>query len=460
MKLSANIAACLLASISGCIAFTPASLSVPRSSRLFVEPATKPIIIGAGVGGLSAALALKAAGLEPVVLEQRSSERLFGGAGINCQALAIDAMNTLGVSTSTLEEAGQVIKKQSYYTTDGRHVCTLNKKGHGSTPGQIGLHRGRLVKVLLDECRARDIEVLMNHHVSTIDLDSSPDTIIVKSSIVANRIPSVIEGTMLVGADGLNSNIRKHYVTGNKNKDPQTYHGTTHYRGVCESFPTFLDGRTMVLSGGLEGVKAVVYPIGPDRKGLQTINWVLAVKEDEINEDRKTHADHIVKLLQANKVHLDFLDLESLITSTPQIQAWPMVDLDPLDTWTDDRIALLGDAAHGMLPVGSGGAMAALFDSLALKDAVEKSGDSPTRTILRTYEQMRYKEASLHQGSCRVQPAETIVQEVMDKFPLSTDEVPAEYEEKIRAIMSAVHNPKAFDPQEGVISADESDDDY
>jgi 2-polyprenyl-6-methoxyphenol hydroxylase-like FAD-dependent oxidoreductase len=47
------------------------------------------------------------------------------------------------------------------------------------------------------------------------------------------------------------------------------------------------------------------------------------------------------------------------------IRAWPMVGLEHLETWTQDLIALVGDAAHAMLPVGSGGAMAALFDALA-----------------------------------------------------------------------------------------------
>ena len=51
-----------------------------------------------------------------------------------------------------------------------------------------------------------------------------------------------------------------------------------------------------------------------------------------------------------------------------------MVDLDPLDTWTYARIGLVGDDAHGMLPVGSGGAMSTVFDALALREAFEKVG--------------------------------------------------------------------------------------
>jgi len=50
-----------------------------------------------------------------------------------------------------------------------------------------------------------------------------------------------------------------------------------------------------------------------------------------------------VKLLSANGFNLDFLNLESLITKTPYIQAWPMVDLDPLNTWADARIGPVGD---------------------------------------------------------------------------------------------------------------------
>mmetsp|Transcript_6940 Transcript_6940/g.12424 ORF Transcript_6940/g.12424 Transcript_6940/m.12424 type:complete len:131 (-) Transcript_6940:40-432(-) len=92
-----------------------------------------------------------------------------------------------------------------------------------------------------------------------------------------------------------------------------------------------------------------------------------------------------------------------------------------------------------MLPVGSGGAMAALLDALALKEAFEKNATAPHSEVLRIYEGLRYKDASMHQGKCRQQPAENIVQEAMDNVPV-TSEVPPEYEQRIQEIMKKIHN--------------------
>lgn len=422
-----------------------------RISTLAGDITTRPIIIGAGVAGVASAIALLDCGLDPVILEQRSGSKLVGGAGINCQATAISALAKFGVPIEVMKKSGRVIKKQSYYAPDGRHVGSLDKSGTGDVPGQIGIHRGKLVQLLMDVAKSRDIAVLMRHHVSTIDTKSTPGKIIVKADIRSNALPTVLEGSMVLGADGINSLVRRHYISGNRDADPQRWHGATHYRGVCENYPGFLDRETMILAGGVHGVKAVVYPISnPDENGYQTINWVLAVEENEIHEDKSTYKEHILKLVKEQGFDLGFLDVYDLLSRTPDIEAWPMVDLDPLDTWTDDRIALSGDAAHGMLPVGSGGAMAALLDALALKEAFEKNEDDPIPDILKAYEALRKKDATLHQGKCRLQPAENIVQEAMDKVPMG-EEVPAEYEQRLRDVMKTVHNPTNKDPPVGVI---------
>eukprot|EP00581_Thalassiosira_minuscula_P007122 CAMPEP_0183702994 /NCGR_PEP_ID=MMETSP0737-20130205/905_1 /TAXON_ID=385413 /ORGANISM="Thalassiosira miniscula, Strain CCMP1093" /LENGTH=466 /DNA_ID=CAMNT_0025929689 /DNA_START=195 /DNA_END=1595 /DNA_ORIENTATION=- len=443
----------------------PSRVSSARPGRLSVggttyrltngtaqSPATRPIVIGAGVAGLCSAIGLLECGLDPVVLEQRSGNKLEGGAGINCQAAAIDALATFGVPIETMKENGRVIKKQSYYTPDGRHVSSLDKSGKGDTPGQIGIHRATLVKLLLDVAKSREIDVLFKHHVSSIDQTSNPNAITVRSEIRSNSIPLIVQGSMVIGADGLNSLVRRHYITGNRDRDPQCWHGATHYRGVVENFPTFLDGSTMILAGGVKGVKAVVYPISNPKDGTQTINWVLAVEEDAISEDEGSYKDHILKLIREQGFNLGFLDVEDLISKTTEVMAWPMVDLDPLDTWTDSKIAIIGDAAHGMLPVGSGGAMAALLDAVALRAAFEEGleAKASTNQILRDYESRRYKDASLHQGKCRKQPAENVVQEAMDKFPIGTD-IPAEYDQRIRDIMAKIHNPQTFGSVEDLL---------
>jgi len=405
--------------------------------------ASQPIVVGAGVGGVAAAIVFQEAGLDPIIIDQCNRVKLLEGAGINLQARAIEALNSFGLSTSTLIAAGCPISKQSYYLPDGRHVASLDKSGKGrQSPGQIGIQRGELVQLLLDLAESKGIKLMMSHRVLSVDDKSSPDKVTVKAKSIVTDEQLDLNGSMVLGADGINSTIRRYYIVGNENKDPRHRHANTHYRGVCESFPSFLDGHTMILAGGL-GVKAVIYPIGHvQENGMQRINWVLAVDEESYNPDRSTYPEYIMKLLKENGFNLGFLDIYSLIKSTSFIKAYPMVDLNPLKTWTKARIALMGDAAHGMLPVGSGGAMAALFDAEALRDAFEAMGTLPLVDILRNYEQMRYKDASLHQKGCRLQPAETIVQEAMDSLP-KTGDVPLKFESRIQEAMGKLHSPQS-----------------
>ena len=79
-----------------------------------------------------------------------------------------------------------------------------------------------------------------------------------------------------------------------------------------------------------------------------------------------------MNLLSVNEFNLGLLDLELLVSKISTVQVWPMVDLVPLEKWIAGRISHVDDAAHVMLPVGSGGAMPTLFDALAPPDPFEK----------------------------------------------------------------------------------------
>ena len=434
----------------------PASVQAGRAEpKRLISPDVNQghpvLIVGAGVSGLAAAIALSDIGIESILLDRRSRDELMDGAGINLQPEAIEALNSLGVSTRMLMEVGATITKQSYYFPDGRHVCSLDKSGQDGSPGQIAIPKGELLRLLLDVAASKNnVKLLTGHCVCDVDQKSSSDSISisVKAGKDCTSESSLrFTGSVLLGADGINSNIRKQMTSSQDgNKDPRQYHGTIHYRGVVEDFPSFFDGQTMIVAGGL-GVKVVAYPIGkPCNNGLQMVNWVVAIKEDisgsEVSSFNLNHCEHILDILSANEFNLGF-DLKAMISKTTTIQAWQMVDLVPLDKWTDGRICLVGDAAHAMLPVGSGGAMAALFDALALRDAFQKSGPVSVCQVLCLYQQMRYKGATMHQQKCRLQPAEHIVQEAMDLIPKSSS-VPLEYEDRVRGAMKALHRPLAL----------------
>ena len=203
------------------------------------EVAESPVlIVGAGIGGIAAGIALSNIGLKSTILDQRSSDKLFSGAGINLQAKAINALNDLGISTKSLIERGKVIKTQSYYLPDGRLVCNIDKKEEDGKPAQIAIHRGDLVQLLLDVANSRGIELLTNHRVVEVVQKSCPkEPVMVKSQLTTSTEHAIFYGPMVIGADGIHSRIRNQNISGNQNIDPLHYHGVTHYRGVVENFP-------------------------------------------------------------------------------------------------------------------------------------------------------------------------------------------------------------------------------
>jgi len=432
--------------------YTPASHAeqgrVDPKSRICLDVLKDPtIVVGGGICGAACALALADLNIKSVVIDQRSRHELVQGMGINLQKEAIHALNQLGISTESLLQVGVAIQKQSYYCPDGRHIVSLDKtnktRGDENTPGQIAIHRGKLLQILLDKIDVNaNIELLYQHKFLNIQ-SRGPEKVAIIAQEKQSSSSILLYGSVVLGTDGINSNVRGMLFPRCKSKnDFLTFHGITHYRGVAKKFPVFLDGKTMILCGGLNA-KMVIYPIeAATKNGKQDVNWIACIREGRVSGKSTSisNRNHVLEFLSSHGLHLDFLNLPSLVKSTSQITAWPMVDLEPLDRWTEGRIALAGDAAHAMLPVGSGGAMAALLDAIALRDSFLKSGPVRAPHVLRLFQSIRYESASFQQKKCRMQPAETIVEEILCQISKSS-EVPLEYAERIRCEMKKLHNP-------------------
>jgi 2-polyprenyl-6-methoxyphenol hydroxylase-like FAD-dependent oxidoreductase len=156
---------------------------------------------------------------------------------------------------------------------------------------------------------------------------------------------------------------------------PPKWNGLMLWRGARD-WPCFLDGRSMIVAGGLEA-KVVVYPIAagatPDSR---LTNWAVIGRIGEPGSSPPRREDwsrpgrfeelapHIAEF------RLGAVDAVALMRETPIFWEYPMCDRDPLPAWTRARVTLLGDAAHPMYPVGSNGASQAILDARALADAL------------------------------------------------------------------------------------------
>lgn len=149
--------------------------------------------------------------------------------------------------------------------------------------------------------------------------------------------------------------------------DPLIWSGVRMFRGASHIRP-FLDGRTMAIVKGHDGLELVTYPIGGD-----LVNWVLQVAEAEpgaLPGDANWNAPVDPKAVAAHMSgwRLNWLDPAELVARSAAVFEYPMVDREPLSRWGTRRITLLGDAAHPMYPVGANGGSQAILDARALAD--------------------------------------------------------------------------------------------
>lgn len=155
------------------------------------------------------------------------------------------------------------------------------------------------------------------------------------------RVPGEeIDAEVLVGADGLHSVVRAQL---HPDQGPLLWSGVRMWRGVTEAEPS-LSGRSMAHARGRANTELVVYPIGPSQ-----VNWVGLVPVAEpgslpgdANWNHPGRAEDVLRYF--GDWDLGWLDVLGLIKNSAVILEYPMVDRDPLPSWGQERVTLLGDA--------------------------------------------------------------------------------------------------------------------
>lgn len=344
-----------------------------------VMETTCVLIAGAGIGGLTTALALHARGIESANLERTASLRPLG-VGINLLPHAVRELTSLGLGPA-LRDISVAPDSICFYDSGGD---LLFREPRGLAAGdahpQLSVHRGRLQMLLLDAV----VDRIGSHSVHT---DAGVDSFDQNADGVQVRTGAgTFTGAALIGADGIGSVVRTALHPG---PDPLMWSGITMYRGATP-MPAFLDGHTMAIVQGDGGIDLVTYPIGD---GL--VNWVLQLPTGAagaLEGDAHWNAPATAAEIRhhVRRWNLDWLDPVALIERAEQIFRYPMVDRDPLPHWGIDRVTLLGDAAHPMYPVGANGGSQAVVDARVLAEEYAAHGV----TGLRRYEDQRRVETA------------------------------------------------------------------
>lgn len=325
------------------------------------------LIVGAGIGGLSAAISLRQAGWRVRVFERAASARELGF-GLALAPNAVQALRALGVADAVLSR-GFPPTRGELRRIDG----TLLKRAH-LPPGALGgpftvALRPALHGALLDAVGGEALE--LGRDVTSFSVADS------RVTLTFDRGPDA-EGDLLVGADGIGSVIRRalHPL-----EAPPRACGIVAVRGAVHGAIAHLDGLSAVYYLG-PGVESVLI-----RASDTGIYWFLSMA-GEVVPAGMTDAAAIVAHMAPR-----FDDTFRAITSvTSDMRFDTLVDRDPLPFWGRGVATLLGDAAHPVLPHTGQGAAQAMVDAVELGRVL--GGDGPVDAALRRYEEDRRRKTA------------------------------------------------------------------
>jgi 2-polyprenyl-6-methoxyphenol hydroxylase-like FAD-dependent oxidoreductase len=333
----------------------------------------KAIIVGGGIGGLTAGLMLHARGIDCEIYEQSDTVRELG-VGINTLPHAIKELAQLGL-LSELDRVGIRTHELFYMNRIGQEIW---REPRGTDAGfeypQFSVHRGRLQNVIYQAVRARldESRIFTGHRLGAFTQDEAGVCAYFFDRHGSHR--ATARGDILIGADGIHSLVRE---TLYPDEGPARWNGSMLWRGATD-WPKFLTGRSMVIAGGMAG-KLVVYPIGEGASDDRPLtNWAVLVRIGEggappKKEDWSRPGKFEDLMPHVQRFNIPFVDAKALIESTPEFWEYPMCDRDPLPHWSHGRVTLLGDAAHPMYPVGSNGASQAILDARCLADRLREA---------------------------------------------------------------------------------------
>jgi 5-methylphenazine-1-carboxylate 1-monooxygenase len=405
------------------------------------------LIAGAGVGGLTAALFLRAAGFTDVRLLEAVSDIQPIGVGLNILPNAVRELDELGVA-DRLGEVAVATGSLSYYNRFGSLIHT-EPRGHaaGYRWPQLSIHRGRLQRVLLDVVRERlgAGAVVPNRRVT--GFTPLPEGRVGVEVTRADGTSGREVADVLVGADGIQSAVREQL---HPHDHGPRWNGMMVWRGSAWAAP-FLDGNTMIIAGD-RGRRAVVYPMStpgrPDDPVL--MNWAVArhVGDQETPDraDWNRPVDPGRFLADFTDLAFDWLDIPALVRAGEQALEYPMVDRDPLPWWTSGRVTLLGDAAHAMYPMGSNGATQSIVDGRVLAEVL--AGHDDPAAALDAYERARLPAMTRLQEVNRRRGPEVVIDIADERAPdgfTSIDEVISAGE--LARVAASYATLAAFDPE-------------
>jgi 2-polyprenyl-6-methoxyphenol hydroxylase-like FAD-dependent oxidoreductase len=333
--------------------------------------AEKVIVVGAGVGGLSAAIALRRAGIDVTVYEKQSDPRVIeSGGGFILWNNAIKGLRQLGVADE-VQQKGAELKLAEWRTPNG---SSLGAWPVADVSREVGAPVAGIRRTNIQSALVRAVgEGVLRLGVECTGYTQEGDSVAV---LLGDG--SEDRADVLLGADGLNSLVRAELHGGRQ--EPRS-------AGYFQKF-AITDVQTDVATAGTfleidgRGLRFFIFPVG----GGETY-WAAATPYTKEVEGEVGSPAAKAQLLERYRGWME--PVEALLEGTEAgaIYRRDIVDRKPLKSWGDGRVTLLGDAAHPMTPNLGQGAGQAIEDAVVFAKCLAEDGE--VADALRAYEAKR-----------------------------------------------------------------------
>ena len=336
-----------------------------------MQRSPRVVIIGGGIGGLTAALALERRGVEVVVCEQSPALSAIG-AGLNLTPNAIKAFRALGLENeiSAIGSGSNFMNIRSWKS--GRYISRTPRGDFQRRYGapNLTVHRADLLELLAAALKTTAIRL----GARCIGVDHRP-----RIAVARFADGSEIEADILIGADGIHSAVRDSLF----GAETARFTGCVCWRGMApiESVPSDIDTADGTLWMGPHG-HVVHYLV---HRG-ELLNIVAHFDSEDWTEESWTRECDVAEPLAAyagwNAALL------RLFPCSTRWYKWALYDREPLARLSRGRATLLGDSAHAMLPYLGQGAAMAIEDGCILAAMIARHGDDLDQALA-SYERLR-----------------------------------------------------------------------
>jgi 2-polyprenyl-6-methoxyphenol hydroxylase-like FAD-dependent oxidoreductase len=321
------------------------------------------LIVGAGIGGLAAAIALRRSGWHVRVLERADSPRELGFA-LALAPNALKALREIGLA-DVVERAGAHVRVFDFRRADGSLLKRIHFRSTAADSRSVVTLRPALHGALLAAVPAESL--LLGHHVRAVALTADRAAVTLDDG-------RTLDAAVLIGADGVGSIVRRQL---HPSEPPPARSGYQALRGVTRDAAAALDGIDAAIYLG-DGIEA-----GFARASATDVYWYLSLV-DALVPEGSGPAEVLSRCTRAMDANVARI---AQAASPEDMRLEPLYRREPIAQWGSGRATLLGDAAHPVLPHTAQGAALAMEDAVALGLALTGVRDVPA--ALRLYESVR-----------------------------------------------------------------------